>query len=537
MNTFVKILFLIVCSTFAVCAEKPIQTILVNVKQGYNVSDISALANSSAVFPNSIFDQKISDALLSASAQQTISRLRRYVQLEVSNQNVQAVLQQLQSDSRIESAQINSIVQLHEERITNDSLSGEQFALGILEAKKAWTIATGKGVLVGVIDTGIEWQHPDLVQALAISVAEDINNNATFEPWPSIEIRNGVSGDLNGIDEDENGFIDDVIGYDVVDQTFGNIGDSKNPDPVPFDEQGHGTSVSGVIAATPNNEIGISGLATGAKIITIRAFDATGNAEEDDIAMAIVYAAKRGAQVVNMSFGDGVDSPIMRDAVAYAAEMNCLLIASSGNTGGVSQQFPASYAQVMAVGATTSSDNRAVFSSTGSIVSLTAPGDRITTTAVGLRYRTVSGTSFAAPYVAATAAMLLQRSPGLSTRELKGILEESSTDLGIRGWDVEYGAGRLNAYAALLQKAPTIISIEGIQTLQEFSSTAITPLIGTAITPLFENYTLAIGSGVEPTTWNQLGIGNKQIPEFRNRKLDIKKYNKWNFRIAITSNS
>lgn len=488
------------------------KSFIIQLRAGINVAEFCTQEGARAVFKQELFEKKNNDVVqLSPVAKQVSERLQRYVVIIVGQDSVVETFEKFWKDSRVEHIQENGIVRLDEDPVIQNPVYASQYALRTVQAEKSWGIAKGKGVLVGVIDTGIDWEHPDLKKSLAAITAEDLNKNGTFEPWYVSELRDGVSGDLNGIDDDNNGFIDDVIGYDVVDQAFSNIGDDKVPDAIPFDEQGHGTSVSGVIAGTPGSFEGMWGLAPESKVITIRAFDATGNAEEDDIAMAIVYAAKRGAQVLNMSFGDGVDSPIMRDAVAYAHELNCLLIASSGNTGGVSQQFPASYSQVMAVGATTATDNRAVFSSTGSIVSVTAPGDRIITTAVGGKYRTVSGTSFAAPYVAAAAALLLERTPMLQAAELRGILEESSIDLGAKGWDIEYGAGRLDAYQALVQSFPTVISIENIQAHDELYNTIVLPVFGTVLTPLFDTYVLMIGTGTEPTEWDTIIQSNLQV--------------------------
>ena len=345
-----------------------------------------------------------------------LRRLQRYLHIEVDDG---MRLDSLKQISGVEAVWLRQKFQLHEpvlaeEPISRDSLSASQYALEMIGARTAWKHASGKGVVVGVIDTGIDWDHEDLRDALAVSTKEDINNTGRFEPWPSDEERLGLTGDLNGIDDDDNGMTDDVIGADFVDQEYRNLGDDQTYDPVPFDEHGHGTLVAGVIAATKDNGKGIVGLAHQARLRAIRAFDATGSAEEDDIAAAIVYAALSKVHVLNMSFGDGVNSPLMQDAIDLARTQGCVLIASAGNSGKVSTQYPASYAGVVAVAATNSKDMRAPFSSTGPVVSLSAPGQAILTTSVNSRYRTVSGTSFSAPYVAAAAALLLEQNPTMN---------------------------------------------------------------------------------------------------------------------------
>lgn len=389
------------------------------------------------------------------------------------------------------------------ETLTNDSLVGEQYALTLVGAATAWTKATGKGVVVGVLDTGIDWLHEDLVSALAISEKEDVNGNGRFDDWPSTVEIDGLSGDLNDIDDDGNGVVDDLIGYDFVDQSVRNLGDDRDRDPIPFDEQGHGTSVGGVIAATTNNRIGIAGLAYGARLRALRAFDATGNAEEDDIASALIYAALTGVDVVNMSFGDGIDSPMFRDAVAFAASMNVVMVASSGNTGTISRQYPAGYDDVIAVGSTNSADRRSPFSSTGSLVAITAPGEGILTTAVNSRYRRVNGTSFAAPYVAAAAAMLIENDPAITPDEIRGLLQTSSLDLGTPGWDGNFGAGRLRVDAALTQLGTSELRITAPSN-EQLVDRREAPTLRVRGTANLINQVVCrveIGRGLDPQTW------------------------------------
>ncbi|MGA1307033.1 MAG: S8 family serine peptidase, partial [Candidatus Kapaibacteriota bacterium] len=310
----------------------------------------------------------------------------------------------------------------------NDSLWSKQWALEELNITKAWDISRGDNVLVSVIDTGCEIDHPDLKKNIFINAKEDVNANGRFDAWPSTEIRDGIAGDLNGIDEDGNGWTDDVTGYDFVDQSFRNIGDDKFPDPIVIDEHGHGTSVAGIIGAEMNNAIGIAGIAPHCKLMTVRAFDATGNAEEDDVALAIAYSALAGASVICMSFGDVVYSPMTKSAIDFAHSLNCILIASAGNDGKTEKRYPAGYEHVIAVGATNTFNTRAPFSSYGSRLSMVAPGTGIMTTARRGGYRSFQGTSAAAPIVAGTAALLLGVNPAANTDDIKGMLLSSAKD-------------------------------------------------------------------------------------------------------------
>lgn len=450
--------------------------------------------------------RKRADQLQTVQQRAALDALSRYVIVELGNASA---LEQLRLIDGVLDVRPVERYRLHSARLealTNDSLVGEQYALQLLGAASAWKTATGKGVIVGVLDTGIDWLHQDLIGSLAISGPEDVNGNGRFDDWPSDVVIEGVPGDLNGIDDDGNGVADDVIGYDFVDQSVRNLGDDRDRDPVPFDEQGHGTSVAGVIAATANNVRGIAGLAYNARLRALRAFDATGNAEEDDIASALIYAALTGVHVVNMSFGDGVDSPMFRDAVAFAAAMNVVLVASTGNSGSISRQYPAGYDNVIAVGSTNSDDRRSPFSSTGSLVSIAAPGEAIITTAVNSRYRRVNGTSFAAPYVAAAAAMLRERFPQITTDEIRSMLEVSSLDLGAPGWDPSFGAGRLRADVALAQAGFSILRITSPinEQIIDRRSRSMVDVRGTVVLLNQAEYHVEIGSGLDPQIWTHL---------------------------------
>jgi subtilisin family serine protease len=478
------------------------QTVIVKLKSRTVPLALRSLDQRS-LMPRAALSSKNMDLLQTDAQRLAFDEVARYLVVEIADESELTALRQIDG---VETVYASRRIPLHTGPLTNDSLSKDQYALHVIGAKTAWQTATGDGVLVGVIDTGVDWNHPDLVDQLYVRDAEDINGTGRFEDWPSTVMRNGVSGDLNGVDDDGNGYVDDVIGFDVVDQSVRNIGDDRDRDAIPFDEQGHGTSVSGVIAARANNGVGIAGLAFGARLVTLRAFDATGNADEDDIASAIIYAALNGVHVLNMSFGDGVDSPAMRDAIRFAAAMGCCMVASAGNSGSVSRQFPAGYDDVIAVGSTNADDVRSPFSSTGSLVDLVAPGQNIVTTSVGSRYRTVNGTSFASPYVAAAAAMLLQKDPGLTPAEIRTILIETSRDLGDRGWDGDYGNGRLQVDAAVLENARSLFGITSPYNEAEATDTLI--VRGSTLARLFDSSIVSIGPGIEPVVWTTIAKSN-----------------------------
>ncbi|MGA2298250.1 MAG: S8 family serine peptidase, partial [FCB group bacterium] len=484
-------------SSYIIKFKNPTETTISYLKQSVSIKQIF----------NGIQNIKVnSNSLLSAKQKNDFNELNKYFLLNLpSNSNQDSIVAELKNNPDVALLEPNYVYRIDQPSTKpNDPLYPTQWALQNIFAERAWQKATGKNVIVGVIDTGIDFDHEDLKNQLWINSGEDINHNGKFDPWPSTEIRNGVSGDLNGMDDDGNGYIDDVIGYDFVDQTITNIGDYSNPDPIPTDEHGHGTNVSGVIAAQRDNSKGIVGLAYNSRIMTLRAFDATGDGESDDIARAIVYAALNGARVLNFSFGEVWASTIVHDAVKFAYSLNCVMPASSGNDNWYYPHYPSDYPECISVGASTVKNERASFSNYGSDLSLVAPGQDIEVTSPGNNYRTNNGTSFSAPYVSAASALLLELDSTLTPKDINGILQASST--GGNGWDIYMGAGILNAGEAVNTIGKTNISIISPSNNQVFNRTNITQLniIGKVITPLFQSYQLFLGKGINPTEWDSL---------------------------------
>lgn len=346
-----------------------------------------------------------------------------------------------------------------------DSLQSGQWYLDKVYAREAWQTTKGDSqVIVGVIDTGVDYTHPDLQQAL----------------WRNLPEINGQPG----VDDDNNGYIDDFFGWDFTDApSFADGGDYLDEDNDPMDEygSGHGTQVAGIIGAQIN-QIGIAGIAPAARLMVLRAGTASGYLEEDDVARAILYALDNGARIINMSFGDVVISQLLRDVIHYAARQGMVLVASAGNSGNDETHYPSGLAETISVGATTIDDYLAGFSSWGSTVDLTAPGDSILSTAVGGTYNVVNGTSFSAPMVAAGAALVLSANDQFTTAQVRNILTSSCDDILYAGWDVYSAAGRLNLARALSVPFGGILSIDQPQ---EGGSTAKEQLVikGTALHP------------------------------------------------------
>lgn len=319
-------------------------------------------------------------------------------------------------------------------RTTNDPLLNQQHGLETtpgVNAFSAWDTSIGSRLaLVAVMDSGIDDTHPDLTNSI----------------W-----RNPKEIPGNGRDDDGNGYTDDVRGYDFV-----------NRDTLPRDDQGHGSHVAGIIAASGNNGRGVVGIAWGSKIVPLKVLDSIGQGFTSDIVEAMDYAGelrKRGAPIVaiNMSFG-GSNSPALERGVKRALANDLLIIAAAGNESSnndIFKVYPASFRlpHIVAVSAVDQNGNLSSYSNYGAeTVSLSAPGDDVMSTVPysikGAYYETLSGTSMATPYVAGAAALVAATNRKLTAPLIKGILAASTrSSAALTGLSVT--EGYLDAAAAV----------------------------------------------------------------------------------------
>ncbi|MEZ4770747.1 MAG: S8 family serine peptidase [Caldilineales bacterium] len=279
---------------------------------------------------------------------------------------------------------------------TNDPLYGQLWGLDKVRAPDAWTRGTGSNdIVVAVIDTGADFNHPDLTDNIWANPGE-------------------IPG--NGIDDDGNGYIDDVHGWDFYDY-----------DNNPMDGGAHGTHVSGTICAKGNNEIGVTGVTWDCQLMILRFMGPSGGSTSDAI-MALEYAVNRHARISNNSWGNGELSNSLRNAIRKAGSSGHLFVAAAGN----SRQniddtpfYPAAFNldNIISVAAIDSADHPAGFSNWGpTSVDLHAPGVAIVSTVPLQSYASSNGTSMAAPYVTGAAALLLSMRPELTTDELSSLL-------------------------------------------------------------------------------------------------------------------
>jgi beta propeller repeat protein len=344
----------------------------------------------------------------------------------------------------------------------------DMWALKKVHPEAAWDRTRGTGILVAVSDSGADYNHAELAGRMWVNPGEDLNGNGVVDGTPidchAVPLP-PPSGDFNCIDEDGNGYVDDVRGWDLVED-----------DNDPFDDNGHGTHVAGTIAARGNNATGIIGVAFESRVLPVRAFNRGGSGTLADGAESILYAAFAGADVVNMSWGGTATSQVLQDAVTAAHDLGVVLVAAAGNNAADLEGFiPASYPEVIAVAALDHLDARADFSNFGAGLSISAPGgdsenpedpQAIHNNILSLKasgnpalgnplltvagsYLRLRGTSMAAPHASGVAALVLSAHPTLTNDLVRVVLEESAHDLDAPGFDVDTGHGRVDAAAAV----------------------------------------------------------------------------------------
>ncbi len=436
------------------------------------------------------------------------AEIDRFVLLRFDDADIDmaAALASLSNSPEIEYAQFNhvfrcdgaTLLQHAPADAPNDSLYSRQWALQTLRAPEAWQITSGAPeVLIAVIDTGVELDHPDLQASLWINAGEDLNGNGRAEHT-----------DFNNVDDDGNGFIDDIIGWDFTDAPgFPDAGDHLERDNDPSDDNGHGTAVTGIIAARANNRLGIAGLAPHCRVMALRAGTSQGLLEEDDVASAIVYAVMNGAAVINMSFGDVVVSPMLRDIIQFAHRRGVVLVASAGNSATDAPHYPSAYAETIAVGASTPDDRLASFSNFGTTLDVVAPGTEIWTTTLRKSFAPFGGTSASAPFVSALAGLLLSRSPEWNNEMIRAALQNSAVDLDEPGWDRSFGAGRIDAAAALALEQLSRCEIHAPEMDAGFDGSTSLVVRGTVLGAFLKEYELSFGAGDNPAEWQVIASG------------------------------
>lgn len=343
---------------------------------------------------------------------------------------------------------------------------GDLWGLTKIGAPSAWDRSTGQGVVVAVIDTGCDYGHEDL--------ADNIWNNSG---------ETGAGRETNGIDDDGNGYTDDWRGWDFA---------YYDNDPYDSAISGHGTYVSGVVAAVGDNGVGVVGLAFDAKIMMVKALDDIGDYYTAEMVEAIHYAVDNGASVINISAGGTMYTQAIRDATVYARMNDCVIAAAAGNDDSSVAKYPAAYDSTIAVGATEEDDSKRSTSAFGNWLDVFAPGGDIISSEKGGGYSRVGGTSMASPHVAGLAALMLAKRPNLTFTQVRDLIRSTAVDLGDPGRDDVFGYGRIDAAAALDKLFEPRVTI-----------TSVTPADGVVGPTVW--VTIAWESSVDSTYYVELG--------------------------------
>jgi subtilisin family serine protease len=313
--------------------------------------------------------------------------------------------------------------------VPNDPSLNLQWGLDAVNAYEAWDITGGSHeVVVAILDTGIDWTHPDIAPNI----------------WSDSDGYHGYNFIANNrIPMDDN-----VNSYD------GNVW-------VPGTNTYHGTHVAGVVGAAMNNGIGVAGISQ-VRLMAVKVMNESGEGTDSTVASGIHWAVDHGAHIITMSLGVEGTSSVLSNAVADASESNVVMVAASGNSGSSLVSYPAAYPAVIAVGAVDNTLLRASFSNYGAGLDIMAPGVMIySTQGGGAYYQNLAGTSTAAPFVAGVAALMLTMNPALTPVEIGLHINSTATDISRAGYDTMTGWGIVDAFSAVERVSdPTLTFVQ-----------------------------------------------------------------------------
>jgi thermitase len=335
---------------------------------------------------------------------------------------VHAAARQLESSAAVQYAEPNYIYRA--QSVPNDPRFGELYGLNNtgqtggtpdadIDAPEGWDLLglgsfppTG-GVKVGIVDTGIQQNHP--------------------------EFAGGRVTDCGGVNNFGVSLVLIIIGADPT------IVDGKCAD-----DNGHGTHVAGTIAANANNGTGVAGVAFNSPLAICKALNSSGSGTLEMVANCITWVNQKGAKIISMSLGGSAGSATLQSAVRNATNNGSLVVAAAGNSGNSSVSYPAGYQEVVSVAATDANDAKASFSQFNADVEIAAPGVNVTSTWNNGGYNTISGTSMATPHVSAVAALIAATNPGGGPAAWRSELQSAVDDKGTPGRDPQFGFGRVN---------------------------------------------------------------------------------------------
>lgn len=330
----------------------------------------------------------------------------------------------------------------------NDPAITNQYYISLIKANEAWDITQGNpSIVIGIVDTGGDLDHPDL------------QNNIYIDP----------ADPTDGIDNDGDGYIDNNRGWDFSGADVALIGTpgfqgDNNPSVFSGNRFEHGTMVAGCASASTNDGVGISGIGFNTKLLFTKHYadnqPDNSTSYSSNLYEGVLYAALHGAKIINCSWGNPNASGIAQEIINYVTiELGCLVVAAAGNSNSESPLYPAAYDNVLSVASSDENDVRSWFSNYGSSVDIVAPGSNIYTTNYDNGYRNDSGTSLSAPIVAGAAALVWAHNPGLTSLQVAQQLRISADEtfyLNNPGFEHKLGKGRLDVAKALTFESPSV---------------------------------------------------------------------------------
>ncbi|MBK8845431.1 MAG: S8 family peptidase [Bacteroidetes bacterium] len=348
---------------------------------------LSAVMNTlKAASINRIFPLATPPATLRNAQGNELVDLSLMYQISCNGTNIPFAIKQLQKTCLFEYVEPKYIMQTF--YTPNDPSLGQCYHLGKINAYTAWDTQKGDtNVVIGIVDSGTDWDHPDLAPNLKLNWADPIN----------------------GVDDDNDGYIDNFRGWDI----------SENDNNPVVDNSSHGSHVSGCAAAATDNNIGVAGTGFNCKFLPIKASKQASTTQIDNGYEAIVYAADHGCDIINCSWGGAGGSTFGQDVINYATfNQDALVVVSAGNTSTEQDIYPGAYENVLAVAATGSSDARASYSTFGYWVDVCAPGTNVYSTYYNNTYSNQSGTSMSSPVTAGAAAIVKSQFPAYTAKQV-----------------------------------------------------------------------------------------------------------------------
>ncbi|MCC3355812.1 S8 family peptidase [Bacillus sp. REN16] len=317
---------------------------------------------------------------------------------ESDNLKTPEMISYFEKNKNVEFAEPNYLLMQNQQH-PNDLLYNDfQWNLRMIDSENGWGITQGSDkVKIAIVDTGVDLDHPDLVNRI-------------------------------------------TDGYNIL-----------KDNNVPDDDNGHGTHVAGIIASQTNNYEGTAGITWFNPIMPVKVMGSDGYGSTFDIARGIIWATDHGADVINLSLGNYQGSKMLKQAVDYAYRHDVVMVAASGNDNSSQPSFPSAYPQVLSVAAVDLNGDKADFSNYGDYIDVSAPGVTIPSTYIDEQYAALSGTSMAAPHVAALAGLMRSINPNLSNKDIMDIIKRTSLDLGKTGKDIYFGEGLIDIVQALNQ--------------------------------------------------------------------------------------